>query len=316
MVAGKGKSLGKQGKKQRSANVQGLMLTLFGGLFWGISGTNSEYLMKHYAIEPLQLSAFRLLIAGLLLLAYVSIRNRGILRAFGRVRSNWVQLLAFTSVGLLANQLAYLYSIRSTNAGTATVLQYIAPIMILLYACVRFRKLPTKRELLAIVLTFSGIFVITTHGDPTTLVLSPEGMTWGMISAFTLCFYNLLPMRLIAQWGALLVNGLAMTIGGFCLMLYVRPWENPLPLDGVGWIAMAIVILFGTLFAYVFYLTGVQKIGPVKASMLASVEPVVATVCTVVLMNTSFTAYDLLGFVLILVTVFVLAKREKKEVSG
>lgn len=69
----------------------------------------------------------------------------------------------------------------------------------------------------------------------------------------------------------------------------------------------------GTIFAYTLYLQGVADIGAVRASMLASIEPVSATLFSVFWLHTQFQWIDLVGFVCILATVFLLAKKEQRS---
>ena len=64
--------------------------------------------------------------------------------------------------------------------------------------------------------------------------------------------------------------------------------------------ALFVIVVIGTLAAFSLYLQGVSDIGPVKASMIGCVEPVVATILSTVWMGTTFAVIDLVGFVLII----------------
>lgn len=297
----------------RKNRRMGLIYTLAGGILWGFSGTNSEFLLTHYPIDPFYLSSIRLSFSGLMILLYVFCFKREQMLSFIRTKGNWGRLILYSFLGLLANQISYLYSVKLNNAGTATILQYASPILILIYACIRSKKLPRRREVLAMLLTIGGIFVLSTHGDPRHLILTPKGLFWGLLSAITLSLYNLLPLKLIARWGALLVTGFAMTLSGLAELLVVRPWQNPVPLDSLGWAALAFVTLIGTLFTYVIYLAGVHLIGPVQASLLAAVEPLIAAAFSVFLLGASFGYWEALGFVAILFTIFLLARTPADE---
>ncbi len=74
--------------------------------------------------------------------------------------------------------------------------------------------------------------------------------------------------------------------------------------------AAIILAVLGTLVAYTMYLQGVADVGPVHASMLSSIEPVSATLCSVFWLHTSFQPIDLVGFLCILATIFLLAKKK------
>jgi len=100
-------------------------------------------------------------------------------------------------------------------------------------------------------------------------------------------------------------------IGGIAFFIIVHPWPLTVDLPLSGWLAVAGMIMIGTVIAYPLYVQGVNDVGPVKASMLASVEPVSAAVISAVWLKSEFAAMDIVGFGCILTTVFLLAKPEK-----
>ena len=82
-------------------------------------------------------------------------------------------LIIFSIFGLILSQFAYLSSIKNSNAGTATVLQTLCVVFMSLYLAVRFRKQPTTREIISVILAFGGVYLAATQGNPSTMVLSP-----------------------------------------------------------------------------------------------------------------------------------------------
>ena len=70
-------------------------------------------------------------------------------------------------------QFSYLMTINFSNAATATVLEYIGPMLVVVVICVRGRRWPTVREVIAIVFVIVGVFLLATHGDAFQLALSP-----------------------------------------------------------------------------------------------------------------------------------------------
>ena len=84
-------------------------------------------------------------------------------------------------------------------------------------------------------------------------------------------------------------------------------------IDGETVRMLVYIILFGTMISFSLYLQSVKLIGSVKASLFACVEPVSATVLAAVWMKVSFAPIDLLGFVMIIATIFILAIPAKKQ---
>ena len=110
-----------------------------------------------------------------------------------------------------------------------------------------------------------------------------------------------------------MTTGLGTLIGGIAFFIIVHPWPLTIDLPLSGWLAVAGMIIVGTVIAYPLYVQGVNDVGPVKASMLASVEPVSAAVISAVWLKSEFEAMDIVGFVCIITTVFLLAKPERKS---
>ncbi len=294
----------------KSKNTRGILCTLLGGTLWGFSGACSDFLFTNYAMDSSWLTVVRMLGAGIALtvINLTGSRKRSI--AIWKNGMDAVQLVIFALLGLAFSQYAYLTSIDHSNAGTATVLQYLGPVLIMGLVCVKNRRLPDRREGIAICLAVGGTYLLATHGNPKTMVLSQLGLIWGLLSAVSLALYTLLPAKIIPKWGSMIVTGWAMLLGGAAMALISRVWSIPVALDIYGWLAVGGVVIAGTLLAYTLYLQGVADVGAVLASMLASVEPVSATVISALWLGTSFQWIDLLGFAAIMATVFLLAKRE------
>lgn len=221
-----------------------------------------------------------------------------------------VGIFGFSIYGLLLNQFSYLQAIHYTNAGTATVLQYMAPVLVLTVVCFRDRSLPTMGELTAILLAILGTFIIVTHGQLGNLALTPAGLFWGLFSAVTYTLYMLLPIKLIHKWGSLLVIGLGMVMGGLVFGLVSRSWQYNSHFQANNLLAYVGLIIVGSVFAYTAFLKGVSLIGAVKGSLLASIEPVAAVFFSVTLMKEIFYPIDFLGMLLIILAVLIISIRD------
>ena len=216
----------------------------------------------------------------------------------------------FALFGLVLNQYAYLSAIRYTNAGTATVLQYATPVLVLIYACLRSRVLPSWTEVVAIVLAIGGVFMMATHGNLSELAITPAGLFWGILSAFTYAAYLLLPAQLIRTYGSLPVISLSMLLGGLLFPLFSQAWNYSFDMTGTNLLALFGIVGIGTIFAYTVFLHGVSIVGAVKGSLLASVEPVASVLLTVLVMGTQFYLTDFVGMVLIIAAVLLISLRD------
>ncbi|HGI2842734.1 TPA: DMT family transporter [Streptococcus agalactiae] len=288
---------------------KGTMMTLAAGLAWGISGISGQYLMSH-GVHVNLLTSLRLLITGIFLLSLARSKQKEHLLAAWKQPKFLKQVLLFSIFGLVLNQYAFLRAIHLTNAGTATVLQYMAPILILSIVCILNRQRPTSFEIIAIAMAILGTYMIATHGKLGSLAITPKGLMWGLGSAITYSIYILLPVKLIHEWGSTIVIGSGMFIGGILFSLVTKAWQYPLQINVMSILAYIGIIGIGTIFAYTFFLKGVSIVGAVKGSLLASVEPVSSVFLTVLVLGEIFYPIDLLGMLFIFLAVTLISYKD------
>ncbi|HFI0461511.1 TPA: DMT family transporter [Streptococcus suis] len=289
--------------------VRGTIITLVAGIAWGLSGVSGQYLMSRGVSVEL-ITSLRLLISGIFLvsLAYVSAKEQLLLVL--KDKKALFGIFVFAMLGLVLNQMAYLQAIYHTNAGTATVLQYLCPILVLAYTCLKNREKPTGIELVSIIFAVIGTFLIATHGQLDELAVTPIGLFWGIFSAFTYALYIILPGTLIRQYGSIVVIGLGMLMGGIMVTLGLQTWQHSLPLDGGSMLGLLGIVGVGTIFAYTAFLKGVSMVGPVNGSLLASIEPIASVFFAVWLVNENFYPIDFVGMVLILLAVLLISLKD------
>ncbi|MCP9067400.1 DMT family transporter [Streptococcus parasanguinis] len=292
-----------------SKTMKGTLMTLIAGIAWGLSGACGQYLMGH-GFTAIGLTTIRLVFSGavLLLLAYLADHEK--VKAFLTDRSSYIPLLLFAFLGLLMTQLTYLEAIDATNAGTATVLQYLCPIGVLAYSCVKDRVAPTVSEIFSMILAIAGTFLIATHGQLNQLAITPKGLAWGLISAFAYALYIILPIQLIQKWGSMLVIGIGMLIPGLVMIPFTgrRLFHGQYSMDNL--MGLVGLVVIGTIFAYTVFLKGTTLIGPVKGSLLAAIEPISAVFFAFAIMNEHFFAIDFIGMAMILFAVLLISLKD------
>lgn len=292
-----------------STMLKGSLMVVIAGIAWGLSGVSGQYLMSH-GLHVNLLTSLRLLVSGVILLTMVYVTTPQKLQEALRQKSVWLGTALFSFFGLLLNQYAYLSAIHYTNAGTATVLQYLTPVLLMVYVCLKNRSLPTKGEILAIILAILGTYIIATHGDLTKLAITPKGLFWGLLSAVTYALYILLPAKLIREWGSLIVIGLGMMMSGLVFPVVIQAWRYDFSWTMGNGLALIGIIGIGTIFAYTVFLKGTSIVGAVKGSLLAAIEPVASVFFGILLLQEHFYTIDLVGMLLILIAVFLISYRD------
>ncbi|HFI0679219.1 DMT family transporter [Streptococcus parasuis] len=287
----------------------GTLITVIAGIAWGLSGVSGQYLMSR-GVSVDMITSLRLLVSGFFLvgLAYATAKEQ--LLAVLKDKNALLGIFIFAMLGLVLNQTAYLQAIYHTNAGTATVLQYLCPILVLAYTCLKDRQVPTGTEIISILLAIVGTFLIATHGQLNELSITPIGLFWGIFSAFTYALYIILPGKLIRLYGSMVVIGLGMLMGGIVVTLGVQTWKQSLPLDTGTAFGLLGIVGVGTIFAYTAFLKGVSLVGPVNGSLLASIEPIASVFFAVWLVNEQFYTIDFVGMLLILLAVLLISLKD------
>lgn len=305
----KTKELGEKDLERRRIVRRGIVATLVGGTFWGLNGTVSKWLMDTYAIDPLWLVCVRELCACWLFLGAAALTARGREQLSGVWRSprDLLAILGVSLGAILFSQVAYLEAIDWTNSATATIMQSLGMVLVLAYVCLKVRRRPRRRELLGVALALVGTYLVATGGNPGQLSLPAEGLFWGLACAAAAACLSILPAAPMARWGNFTVNGLAFLFSGIILALVWRPWEHMPQLDALGVGVIALCVTVGTFGAYALYLQGVKDAGSMRASLLGTIEPVTATIATVAWLGTPFTPAEVVGFVLIIVMVYLTA---------
>lgn len=289
----------------------GILLGITAASLWGISGTIGQFLFQQRGINVEWLITLRLLLSGVGLLILAKSTKNNILEIWNN-RKDTIQLFIFSIIGMVGVQYTYFAAIKHSNAATATVLQFAGPIFIAIYLALKYKKLPKKLELLAILLAVAGTFLLVTRGNFDTLSISGIALFLGIASAITLAIYTLQPKALLAKYNSALVVGWGMFIGGIVFSFVKAPWQIEGDWDLKTFLGVAFIIIFGTLIAFYAYLNAVKMIGGQKTSLLASAEPLVAVILSVIWLNTPFSVIEWIGSLCIISTVFLLTKKETK----
>ncbi len=292
--------------------VMGTVFCIASACLWGISGAAGQYLFMHTGVTPEWLVATRTLLTGLFMLAYIQLRHGGIFRIW-MDKQDRKDIIIFTLGGMLFMQYGYFAAIQHSNAATATVLQYTAPVLIVVYLALRQKKLPTPIECIAVVGCLVGTILLATHGNLKSLSLSPTALFWGVLSAIALAFYTVYPVRLLQKYDTMMLIGWSMLIGS-AIMHFVHPsWDFAGNWDRSGVLCLLFVVVLGTMVPYLMFLNGVKYIGPTKSSLYASAEPLASTLVSVVWLKVQLAGIDYVGFVFIVVAVLLLSFVKPKE---
>ncbi|MDO4266343.1 MAG: DMT family transporter [Eubacteriales bacterium] len=285
----------------------GALYAVLGAVSWGFSGTASQYLFMNYELNSIWVTSMRMTLSGIVLIlaCFCVSSKRAELVALLRHKHDFFHEILFALAGLMFVQAAYLTAIEYSNSATATVLQNLSVAFIAIFTAVRTKTMLSRVHIFSILLALFGVFLLATHGNIRTMVLSAQGLFWGVMAAVGVCTYSLLSAGLVVRWDAAVVSAYGMLIGGVVLGLSSRAFFMPAALDITGWFVLALIVLIGTVGAFTLFIKGIGEIGAVKATLIGCLEPVSATIISALWLGSKFSLIDIAGFACILITVFL-----------
>ncbi len=293
--------------------LKGILLSGLGGSLWGVSGIFAQLLFSDYQASSEWLVSTRLTMAGLLILTYSSILRKDPIFSIFKNKKHVLQLLLFSLVGMVGVQYLFFKAIEVSSASLATILQFTAPIFVYLYTLISREKKFYATEFALVLATFFGVLLIVTNGQFSKMSVSLIGFTVGIGSAVAVAFYSIQPRKILAVYGSPMIVGWGMLIGGLVFQFIQPFWQPSFSLTTHSVLLLTLIIVFGTAVAFIAYLASLSYIDPSLASIMTSLEPLLAAVLSVVVFKQQFGVFELIGIAVVLVSVLLLSRYKPKN---
>jgi drug/metabolite transporter (DMT)-like permease len=265
----------------------------------------------------LSVLVWRYLLGGALL-----VLAAGGLRRVMVPRRKMLQLLIVAGGGQAFVAATSLYALRYLTAGTLAFLFYTYPAWIALLSAARGWEKIDGRKLVALGLSLAGIFVMV--GSPTSASLHPVGLALALGSALAYAAY--VPMLGRMRAGLDPAAASAWLTIGATIWFLVAAAAGSATLDALGlppdpwlavsarltttaWLAILGLALFSTMIAFIVFLRGLAVLGPVRTSIVSTVEPFYTSLAGALLLAQPITGTTLAGGTLIAIAVVVLSRR-------
>ena len=295
--------------------IIGIILTLLGATLWGVSGTSVQFIGNFRNMNLEWLLTMRLITAGLLTVLYGWIRQGN---AIFNVFRNWrdtLGLIIFGVFGMALCQYTYFRSIVIAGAGIATVLQYLAPSMIIIYLLMRYGKRPSTGEIISVILALVGTICLMGNNGFSFESFRSDVLFWGLLSAVGVAVYSVSPVRLLATYGTIPIVGFGMLLSGLVAAALFQQPHSYATWDVWTVVGCFNVVFLGTIVSFNAYLEGVKRIGAVPGSILSSIEPISAAFFGWALLGNQFNWFGILGMAMIIATVIIIALEKRGQSS-
>lgn len=260
--------------------LTGIGVALVSAIIFGTSGSFAKSLLEAGWSTGAAVT-WRMTGAGLVLLIPAILALRGQWRI---LLANWKPILLFGAFGVAACQLAYFHAVERLSVGVALMLEYLAPVMIVLILWIQHRKAPRAMTIAGTILAFGGLVLVLNLGASERIDFI--GVLWGLVAAVGLVVYffvtaeenDTLPPIVLATAG-LFVGAAIMGLAGLLRIIPMETSFVDVTLAGAvvpWWVALLGLILISTAFAYVTGIMAARALGSKVASFVSLFEVVAA----------------------------------------
>lgn len=281
------------------------LLILAGGVLWGIIGLFVRYL------TPLGFTAMQLVA----LRSYITVVGLVLILLFTqpqKLKIRFKDFPLFLGTGLLSFvffNTCYFKTMEYASLSVAAILLYTAPFFVLAMSAIFFREKVTKHKLFALMFAFLGCVLVSGAADRS-VQLSPIGLLWGLGAGFGYALYSVFAKFALKKYDTLTVITYTFIVASVGATFLCQPTEMIHTLSQAPksvWVLVLYGITTGA-GAYYCYTKGLENTPPAKASVLATIEPVVAAVCGFLLGET-LTVSGGVGILMVLCSVLYLQKQ-------
>ena len=286
------------------------ILVLIAGVSWGLIGVFTK------AIDTLGFTEMQMLfvkgvLATAVLLVITFFKDRSQLRL-----KNWKDIRYFVGTGIISFTFfswAYMKAVNLTSLGVAAVLLYTAPTFVMLFSILLFGEKMTKTKGIVLLMTFVGCILVTglLEGG---LTFTWQGIAIGLASGVGYALYSIFGTYAIrAGYGSLTISFYTFLMATLTMTFLVEPVTVVTQITEMGQWPLAISFaLLTTVVPYLTYTKGLSGLPASKASVTATIEPVVAAILGIVVFHESVTMLKVTGIVLVLSSVVVMSRAEQK----
>jgi drug/metabolite transporter (DMT)-like permease len=278
-----------------------LLATVF---LWALNLSVTKYILEH-GLEPLSYATVRYALAGAIFVLLTVAAERSL-----RIARRHVPLLAFAAVTLWLNQISFVIALDVTTASTVGLLLGAIPIFAALFGVLLGRERLTARFWLAASISFAGVGLIAV-GSGGEVSGGYGGILLGLFVGASWAAYSVAVAPLIRTYSPSRISAVVIPAAWVLIALTGLPQTTAQDWD-VGW-EIWLLLVFATIgplvLTNVLWFRSIHRIGPARATLAANLEPFVAALLAVVLLNEQLGVLQVLGGVLIGAGILVARRR-------
>ena len=275
------------------------------GILWGTMGIFVRTLSA-WGFSTIQITAFRIILGAVLFLVFLAVTDRN------KLKIKWKDIPLFIGLGvgsIFLMSVTYFSTMQLTSLSVAAILLYTAPIFVMIMSVLFLHEKLSGKKIVALIAAFAGCICVTGIGQG--MHVGTMGIVTGLLSGFTYALYSILGTFALRKYHPYTVSAYAFgfaAIAELCLcnvpqmVNHVVKQNQPGIVIGVAFL-MALITAFAP---YLLYTIGLKRIEAGKAAIMATVEPMVATIIGVVVFSEAMDVASIIGIVLIILAIAIL----------
>jgi drug/metabolite transporter, DME family len=265
-------------------------------VLWGALGVLGKAAQAE-GVGPLEVAFWRAVGGGVLFAMHA-----GVTRASWPKGRDVAATALFGVAGVSVFYGSYQLAVRAGGASLAAVLLYTAPAFVALMAWWRFGERPGAREWLAIGATITGVALVSSGSS---IHAGVAGIAWGLTAGATYALYYIFGKYAFAKYAPAAVYAIAMPVGAIGLLPFVSFGAQ----TQKAWLLLGAIAVASTYLAYLAYARGLERLPATRASVIASIEPLVAAGLAAVWFDERLAPLAWVGGALVVCAALALSRR-------
>lgn len=282
--------------------------------FWGIIGIFITYLYEQ-GFSPAQVVTIRAITATIFLVTYLSFKNRQLLK-IKPADSKY-----FVGTGIISFvmfNLCLFNAIQETSIAISAILLYTAPAFVTIISRILFKEALTPRKMVSLFITLIGCAFVVGLFTNTGGSISLLGIVLGLGAGLFYALYSIFGTYALRKYNTLTVTVYTFIFAAIAITPFSGlPSVLPLFLNGKVWLYIIGLGFVSTMLAFILYTKGLSTVESSKASIIATIEPVVATLVGFFLFNETLSYGQYFGIIMVIAAVIIVQEpRRKLAIKG
>ena len=287
------------------------IFVILAAALWGTIGIFGKQL-SILGFSTLQIVSIRAVISSIAIGIFLLIRNRELLKI------DFHDSLYFVGTGIFSFVFfnwCYFIAINKTSLSVAAILLYTAPTIVMIFSVLLFKEKMTKRKIVSLILTFMGCIFVTAFVNNAGQNISISGVLAGLGSGLGYALYSIFGRYALRKYDSITVTLYTFVFASIGL-IPISNLKGMISLfSNINAVYYAISLaLLTTVLPFLLYTKGLSYLETSKASIIATLEPVVATIIGILVFSEPITFFKVSGILIVLFAVFILREQSETEV--